>query len=298
MQEAALARLELTNDLDRALEAGELALHYQPVVDLRDGRIVSLEALVRWNHPSRGLLLPEAFIGLAEDTGQIVAIGRWVVDEACRQAAVWNRMLDRDLPVAVNLSVRELQDGDVVSHVRGALTRHRTPPGLLTVEVTESVWLEEHDRSDRALRDLRDLGVRLAIDDFGTGYSSLGYLRRFPFDALKIDRSFVSALEGKGEGLPLVRSIIDLGSQLGRSVVAEGIETRHQLTTLRRLGCDYGQGRLLAAPLPADGLDALLVAGAVTIDRPARTTNGNGSGHSKPARANGTRSPQVEALVD
>jgi diguanylate cyclase (GGDEF)-like protein/PAS domain S-box-containing protein len=296
MQEAALARLELTNDLDRALDAGELALHYQPVVDLRDGRIVSVEALVRWNHPSRGLLLPESFIGLAEDTGQIVPLGRWVVDEACRQAAEWGQRIGRDVPVAVNLSVRELQDRDVVAHVRAALTRHRTPPGLLTVEVTESVWLEEMDQSQRALRELRDLGVHLAIDDFGTGYSSLGYLRRFPFDALKIDRSFVSALEGKGEGVPLVRSIIDLGTELGRSVVAEGIERRHELDTLRRLGCVYGQGRLLAPPLPSDRLEAVLVAGAVTIERPGRTTNGNG--HAKRGGANGSRSPQVEALVD
>jgi EAL domain-containing protein (putative c-di-GMP-specific phosphodiesterase class I) len=152
------------------------------------------------------------------------------------------------------------------------------------------------DQSERALRELRDLGVRLAIDDFGTGYSSLGYLRRFPFDALKVDRSFVSALDGKGEGVPLVRSIIDLGNELGRSVVAEGIERRHQLDTLRRLGCVYGQGRLLAPPLPSDRLEGVLVAGAVTIERPARTTNGNG--HAKRGRPSAPRSPQLEALVD
>ena len=297
MHEAALTRLELTNDLDRALAAGELVLHYQPVVDLRDGQVMSVEALARWNHPSRGLLLPQSFIGLAEETGQIVALGHWVVDEACRQAAEWGHALGHDVPVAVNLSVRELQDREVVAHVRAALTRHRTPPGLLTVEVTESAWLEELEQSDRALRELRDLGVHLAIDDFGTGYSSLGYLRRFPFDALKIDRSFVSALDGKSEGVPLVRSIIDLGNQLGRSVVAEGIERPDQLATLLGLGCRYGQGWLLAPALPAEELDGLLVAGVVTLELPPDPAGGNG--HSKrPRRTTGPRSPQVEALVD
>lgn len=272
MRTAALARLELKSDLDRALVDGELVLHYQPIVDLRDGRIRSVEALARWNHPVRGLLAPEWFIRLAEDTGQIVPLGRWVVAEACRQAGVWRRELDREVGVAVNLSARELQDPGLVDHVRGQLASNGMAPGALTVEITESAWVEEAETSGRALDALRRLGVHLAIDDFGIGYSSLGYLQRFPFDSLKIDRSFVAGLGSDQGGEPLVRSIVELGRRLEREVVAEGIETVAQLLALRRLDCWFGQGQFLARPQPPDALRDVMRTGVVTVAEMARPT--------------------------
>jgi diguanylate cyclase (GGDEF)-like protein/PAS domain S-box-containing protein len=268
MHADALVRLELKADLDRALADGELVLQYQPVVDLSDGRIAGVEALVRWNHPRRGLLGPDSFIHLAEETGQIVPLGRWVLGEACRQAAEWKRMLGRTIPIAVNLSARELQDPRLIDHVRARLAATSIDPGTLTVEVTETVWVEEVETSGRVLERLRELGVHLAIDDFGIGYSSLSYLQRFPFDSLKIDRSFVAALEPDGGGEALVRSMLDLGQRLGRDVVAEGIERTDQLATIRRLGCRLGQGHLMARPADPATIERLLRRGFVGLRAP------------------------------
>ena len=265
MRAAALARIQLKADLERALRDNELLLHYQPIVSLQDGRVVGVEALVRWNHPERGLLAPEWFIQLAEETGQIVPLGGWVLAAVCRQAAEWKRIVGREVPVAINLSARELQDGALVDHVRARLAAAGLDPGSLTVEVTESVWVEEVETSGRVLEDLRALGVHLAIDDFGIGYSSLSYLQRFPFDSLKIDRSFVAALASDGAGETLVRSIVDLGARLGRTVVAEGIERSDQLAALRRLGCEFGQGNFLARPAEPAKVTEILLAGDVGL---------------------------------
>jgi diguanylate cyclase (GGDEF)-like protein/PAS domain S-box-containing protein len=303
MRADALVRLELKADLDRALADGQLVLHYQPVVDLADGRIVGVEALVRWNHPRRGLLAPESFIHLAEETGQIVALGRWVLGEACRQSADWARTLGRSIPVAVNLSARELQDGRLIDHVRECLASTGTDPASLTVEVTESVWVEEVETSGRVLEALRELGVHLAIDDFGIGYSSLSYLQRYPFDSLKIDRSFVASLEADGAGEPLVRSMLDLAQRLDRAVVAEGIERPDQLATLWRLGCQLGQGYLMAPPADAGTIERLLRKGFANLSAPtvrvstrrtpatkdARPRIANGNGHAGNGRAGNGR---------
>jgi diguanylate cyclase (GGDEF)-like protein/PAS domain S-box-containing protein len=268
MRADALVRLELKADLDRALADGQLVLHYQPIVDLADSRIVGVESLVRWNHPRRGRLAPESFIQLAEETGQIVPLGRWVLQEACRQSADWARTLGRTIPVAVNLSARELQDRGLIDHVRECLASTGIDPASLTVEVTESVWVEEVETSGRVLESLRELGVHLAIDDFGIGYSSLSYLQRYPFDSLKIDRSFVAALDAGGAGEPLVRSMLDLAQRLDRTVVAEGIESPDQLATLWRLGCQLGQGYLMARPGDAETIERLLRAGVAGLSAP------------------------------
>ena len=268
MREAALARLELRSDFDRALSGGELLLHYQPIADLTDGRILSVEALARWNHPRRGLLTPEWFVPLAEETGQIVALGRWVIGEACAQAARWRRDLGRAIPVTVNLSARELHDPGLVDHLRAALREHDLPPSTFAVEVTERALVDELAASGRTLTQLDALGVELWIDDFGIGYSSLGYLQRLPFDALKIDRSFVAGLSSPGSGEAIVRSIVELGRRLDRTVVAEGIETYGQLDVLRELGCRLGQGHLLARPADARTIARVLRGGVVPVVRP------------------------------
>jgi ammonium transporter, Amt family len=252
-------RLELKADLGRAIDDNQLLLHYQPIVDLATGRINKVEALVRWRHPRRGLLSPANFIPLAEETGLIIPLGRWVLNEAVRQLKSWTDGLPsaEDLLLSVNLSVRQLQQDGIVQEVLGVLDRHRVDPRKLIVEITESILVE--DRSDAAQRidALRSTGVALAVDDFGTGYSSLATIQRFGIDYIKIDRSFVERLGAGGEP-DLVRTIIDLANQLGAQTVAEGIEGNSQLVQLRELGCDLGQGFYFSEPLTPEGFERLL----------------------------------------
>jgi len=254
-------RLELEADLRRALARAELTLHYQPTVDLATGEIAGFEALVRWRHPTRGMISPLDFIGIAESTGLIVPLGRWVLAEACRQAVAWGAGTTRRLKMAVNVSVRQFENGDLSALVAEVLAETGMPVDQLCLEMTESVLLTDTDENLTQLQRLKALGVTLAMDDFGTGYSSLGYLRRYPMDILKIDRSFVDRLGGDREDEALVRTIVGLGKSLGMETVAEGIEEAVQLAALRELRCDYGQGYLLSRPLPAEEAGRILAAG-------------------------------------
>jgi diguanylate cyclase (GGDEF)-like protein/PAS domain S-box-containing protein len=254
MHDGLVRRLELAADLRLALERDELVLHYQPKVDMRTREIYGFEALVRWLHPTRGMVPPLDFIGVAESTGLIVPLGRWVLTEACRQAVAWGR----PLKMAVNLSVRQFEVGDVAEMVAEVLAETGMPPGQLCLEMTESVLLTDTDENLARIVSLKALGVLLAMDDFGTGYSSLAYLRRFPMDILKIDRSFVDRLGGESEDEALVRTIVRLGQRFGMHTVAEGIENETQLAILQEMGCDFAQGYLLSRPLPAGDATALL----------------------------------------
>jgi diguanylate cyclase (GGDEF)-like protein len=260
MHEAAIARLELEADLRRALELGEFVLLYQPVVRLGDRSMVGMEALIRWKRPSGEVVSPDRFIPLAEETGLIREIGHWVLQEACRQAGVWQAEHNPmpALRLSVNLSPRQLEDPEIVKDVERILVASGLAPHCLVIEITESLLISEPDVAVRRLADLKHLGVRLAIDDFGTGFSSLSYLRRFPVDVLKIDQSFVAALGHAPEDAALAHAIVKLGHTLGLRVVAEGIETLAQLTELRELGCEYGQGYLFARPLTAEALSVML----------------------------------------
>ncbi len=246
MHTAALNRLELKADLERAVERSELRLRYQPVFDLQDGQLSGFEALLRWRHPDRGEVMPNDFIPLAEETGLIVPIGEWVLDQACRQAQAWNATGVRPLHISVNISPRQVQDASITSTVRAALDAAGLDPDRLIVELTESGLMQD---DEGRLRELKALGVHIALDDFGTGYSSLSYLSRFPIDILKIDQSFVAQLRPGQTETALVRSVIQLGAAMGLFTVAEGIEDEGQLHRLRELGVNYGQGYLLARPM-------------------------------------------------
>jgi diguanylate cyclase (GGDEF)-like protein/PAS domain S-box-containing protein len=265
MHNLLVQRLELEADLRLALERDELALHYQPTVDLTSGAIVGFEALVRWHHPVRGIVSPLDFIGIAESTGLIVPLGRWVLAEACRQAVAWGAGTTRRLKMAVNVSVRQFDHGDLSAMVSEVLAETGMPVDQLCLEMTESVLLSDTEENLTQLLRLKDLGVTLAIDDFGTGYSSLAYLRRFPMDTLKIDRSFVDRLGGDSEDLALVRTIVRLGKSLGMGTVAEGIENVVQLTALREVGCDFAQGYYLSRPVPAAEAGRLLTEGLPAV---------------------------------
>ncbi len=246
-----LARLELDAELRSAVERGELFLVYQPIVDLATGGTAAVEALVRWDHPSRGQLEPSDFIDVSEELGQIVAIGTWVVNEACQQARQWQRehRADRQLRVSVNTSAREVIEPTFVSGIESALAASGLPADCLTLEITESMMLGDETKSIAALRDLRRIGVHIVIDDFGTGYSALSYLNQLPVDGLKIDRSFVQGLGIEREKTAIVSATIAFAHGLGLAVTAEGIETDEQLQHLMALNCNLGQGFLFARPL-------------------------------------------------
>jgi diguanylate cyclase (GGDEF)-like protein/PAS domain S-box-containing protein len=256
---AVLERLELRGDLQRALVNQEFLVHYQPIVVLDKRIIVGFEALVRWLHPSRGLIPPGAFIHIAEDSGAIVAIGRFVLYEACRQTRLWQLRHPSDplLSVAVNLSARQFEQPGLTQEVAGALRESGLAPSDVTLEITESLLMEDTEATLSKLEELKELGVRLAVDDFGTGYSSLAYLERFPIDRLKIDKRFVDRV-GMGEDAALARAIINLSSSLRLKTVAEGIEMAEQVNELLALGCEFGQGYHFSKPLPAREVDALL----------------------------------------
>jgi EAL domain-containing protein (putative c-di-GMP-specific phosphodiesterase class I) len=250
----------MENELAKALENDQLRLLYQPIVAIDTGSILGLEALVRWQHPERGLISPAEFIPIAEATGLIVPIGAWVLEEATRQAEVWRRGRPADTAptMAVNLSLRQFVDSDLSSLVEHTLEEAGLDPAALHLEITESVIMEHEDITLSTLAAFKRLGVTLVLDDFGTGYSSLSYLQRFPIDALKIDRSFVAALGQDDDSQPIISAIINMARGLKIEVVAEGIETRAQAGTLTSLGCRRAQGFLYARPLPADAMGALL----------------------------------------
>jgi diguanylate cyclase (GGDEF)-like protein len=257
MRTALLARIELEADLRHALERDELVLAYQPVVELESGRTVGVEALVRWAHPTRGLIPPLTFIPVAEEIGMIGAIGRWVLREACRQLAVWRRMAP-DLVLNVNLSALQLRDDRLAIHVQQALRAHELPGEALTLEITESMLLSGDEETAARLRRLKGLGVSIAVDDFGTGYSSLSYLKQFPVDALKIDKSFVDTVARSTADSALARTIVELGRGMRLETIAEGIETVEQLEQLRQLDCQLGQGYHFSVPLGDAELTAYL----------------------------------------
>ena len=259
MRARALERMALETDLRHAVDGGGFTLCYQPIVTLESGRIGEVEALLRWEHPRRGSVSPAEFIPLAEETGLILSIGRWVLEEACRQARAWQRQYPSHPPlvVGVNLSARQFWRG-CADDVARALHTTGLEPSSLKLEITESAMMRDVESTIRTLRRLSDLGVRVAIDDFGTGYSSLAYLKRFPLDTLKIDRSFVEKLGNDPADGAIVRTIITLAKTLNLVVTAEGIETPEQLTHLRALGCDRGQGYYFARPLPSKAMGELL----------------------------------------
>jgi diguanylate cyclase (GGDEF)-like protein/PAS domain S-box-containing protein len=273
MNTVAQARLELETDLRRALEGGEFHLCYQPQIDVRRGTVVGMEALLRWEHPLRGAISPSMFIPVAEESGQMVTLGRWVLDEACRQGQAWREAGYADLLIAVNVSVVQFAQADFVETVAGALARTQFPARYLELELTESILMNDVVAVVERLYALQSLGVTIAIDDFGTGYSSLAYLQRLPLDRLKIDQSFVrglSAAEGRGAAVPtfienrsqaLVDTIVTLAHNLGLEAIAEGVEDVEQLNILRELGCDQAQGYFFAPPLPAVEVQHVLAAG-------------------------------------
>ncbi len=260
MRERAVDALSIEQELQRGLERGELRLFYQPLVSLDSGEMVGAEALIRWEHPERGLLAPDKFLPVAEESGLIVQVGAWAVGEACRRLRDWDRLSGGPsaFSLAVNLSARELTHPDVVSTVLSAVRRSALDPSRLTIEVTESTAMADRDSGFRALRELNDAGVRIAIDDFGTGYSSLDHLREMPADILKIDRSFIAGMAANSPDSALVAAAVAMGRALEMEVVAEGIETSEQVADLRELGCPLGQGFLFARPLPPEELDGLL----------------------------------------
>jgi diguanylate cyclase (GGDEF)-like protein/PAS domain S-box-containing protein len=264
MRERAVEELSIEQELQHGLERGELRLFYQPLVNLDNGEMVGAEALIRWEHPERGLLTPDKFLPVAEESGLIVQVGAWAVGEACRRLRDWDRLNGHGhaFGLAVNLSARELTHPDVVTTVLNAVRRSALDPHRLTIEVTESTAMADRETGFRALRELSEAGVRIAIDDFGTGYSSLDHLREMPADILKIDRSFVAGMAANSPDSALVAAAIAMGRALEMEVVAEGIETSEQVADLRELGCPLGQGFLFARPLPPEELDTLLEADA------------------------------------
>ena len=260
MHAALVERVELEADLRRAVDRNEFTVHYQPIVALADGHICGVEALVRWEHPERGLVPPMDFIPLAEETGLIVPIGRWVLRQACQQVSRWQDQLGhgRRLNLSVNLSARQVQQPGLPADVADALAESGIPPERLVLEITESLLLYDQKGAAGKLDELKRLGVRLAIDDFGTGYSSLSYLRQYPIDVLKIDKSFINGVGASTEASQFVRAIVKLGQSLHLDVVAEGIEIGEQLSELRNARCEFGQGYYFAPPLQSHDIDRLL----------------------------------------
>ena len=258
MHEGVMERLDLKADLQRAVDRNEFVVHYQPQIDMVDGRILGAEALVRWEHPTRGLVLPEEFIPLTEETGLILEIGRYVLEEACRQASWWQMEFDPSFVISVNLSGRQLQESDIVDTVKAALSAGPVSGASVTLELTESVLMKDSPTTVEKLNALRALGVHLAIDDFGTGYSSLSYLGRFPIETIKIDKSFTEGVAEGPEESALARAVIKLADTLGMKSIAEGVETQAQVEQLAGFGCRVGQGFLFSPAVPPQELEALL----------------------------------------
>jgi diguanylate cyclase (GGDEF)-like protein len=257
MQDAMQNNMELEMDLREALENGEFFLAYQPTFDLSDMSPTGLEALIRWRHPVRGVVQPDDFIPMLEETGLITDIGKWVLEEACAQAATW-REAGYPIAMAVNVSGRQLDTDRLIEDIRGALSSSGLDPSALTIEITETTLMRNIEETARRLSEVKELGVRIAIDDFGTGYSSLAHLQRFPVDALKIDRSFISGLTHNQEGETLLRTLVQLGKALSIKTFAEGIEQQRELSLLKDEHCDSGQGFLFARPLDVAATETFL----------------------------------------
>ncbi len=264
MQDAVQTRMELEMDLRVALENEEFSLVYQPTFDLSDMSPTGVEALIRWNSPTRGTVQPDDFIPLLEETGLITQIGKWVLEEACRQGAAW-RAAGHTIGMAVNVSARQLDTDQLIGDIESALSHSGLAPEALTIEITETTLMRNADETARRLTTIKELGVRIAIDDFGTGYSSLAHLQKFPVDALKIDRSFISGLTNKGEGEALIHTLVQLGKALSIETLAEGIEQTQELSLLRDERCDSGQGFLFARPLDVAATEAFLESCATDI---------------------------------
>ena len=260
MHEGVMERLDLKADLQRAVERQEFVVHYQPLFDLVTGKVVSAEALVRWNHPRRGLVMPGEFIPLAEETGLILQIGRFVLEETCRQLRWWQMHYDPDFAVSVNLSGRQLQEPRIVDLVKEILNSGPVAGSSVTLELTESVLMKDTKTTVEKLNGLRALGVHLAIDDFGTGYSSLAYLRQFPIETIKIDRSFVHSVADGPEDSALARAVIKLADTLGMKTIAEGVESQAQAEQLAAFGCEVGQGFYFSGSMTPVELESLLTA--------------------------------------
>jgi diguanylate cyclase (GGDEF)-like protein/PAS domain S-box-containing protein len=253
-------RQALEDSLRGALDRREFLLHYQPKIDLATGRMIGAEALLRWRHPQHGMVKPQRFVPIAEESGLIVPIGQWVLLEACRQAREWQESGLRPVPVAVNISALEFRSKGFLQRVRSILRETRLDPRLLELELTESVLMESLASTAEMLRELKSMGLRLAVDDFGTGYSSLSYLIQFPIDALKVDQSFLREITGAEDVSPIITAVISMGKSLNHRVIAEGVETPQQLAFLRAQRCEEGQGFHFSRPLPADQFRSLLVA--------------------------------------
>jgi EAL domain-containing protein (putative c-di-GMP-specific phosphodiesterase class I) len=263
MHASVMAQLKLEADLKLAVEREEFCIHYQPIVSLGNNCITGFEALVRWQHAERGLVLPDDFIPLAEDTGLIMPIGQWVLHEACRQVRQWQQHFRRnDLPLSVNvnLSAKQFSQADLVGQIGSVLEQTGLEARSLKLEITESAVMEKAEAATRMFGQLRDLGVKLHIDDFGTGYSSLSYLHRFPVDVLKIDRSFVSRMGPDDENSEIVQTIVQLAHNLGMEVTAEGVETYEQLSKLHALSCEYGQGYFFSKPVDSEAAKRMIAA--------------------------------------
>ena len=258
MHTHAVYLLQMENDLRRALDREEFRVYYQPIVSLDNGNLAGFEALIRWQHPERGFVNPSDFIPLAEDTGLIIPIGLWILKKACQQLCQWQwqSAANRNLFMSVNLSSKQVVQGELVSQIRDILEETHVEAKHLKLEITESCVMENADMAARLLKRLKALGVQLSIDDFGTGYSSLGYLHRFPVNTLKIDRSFVGRIGEAAENIEIVRTIVSLAENMGMEVVAEGVETLSQLSQLRKLNCQYGQGYLFSRPVDAESVTA------------------------------------------
>jgi EAL domain-containing protein (putative c-di-GMP-specific phosphodiesterase class I) len=254
MHQRAVAQLRLETDLKRALDRGEFCVHYQPIVALTTGELEAFEGLLRWQHPDLGLVLPDDFIPLAEETGLILEIGSWALEEACRQMAEWHRQVPSAgrVALAVNLSPRQFRQTDLAAQVRETLGHTGLQPSLLRLEITESMIMSGAERAIPRLMELRALGVQIHIDDFGTGYSSLSYLHSLPTDTLKIDRSFVSKMAPENQSAVIVSTIVALARRLGMNVAAEGIETAEQMAVFRELDCELGQGFFFSRALAPD----------------------------------------------
>ncbi len=267
MHAQVLRVLELETDLRGAVEREEFAVHYQPIVTMATKRLTGFEALLRWRHPERGLLGPADFLEVAEETGLIVPIGWWFLDQACRQLREWQKAFpETPLTVSVNLSGKQIRQPELVDRIRAALEDSGLSGSSLKLEITESVLMDDAEAAIRTLERLKAMGVRLSIDDFGTGYSSLAYLHRFPFDTVKIDRSFIGGLDSAEPNQELVWSIVSLAHSLGMDVVGEGVETMDQFDELKALSCEYAQGFLFSRAVDEDGAAALL--GSATPNRP------------------------------
>ncbi|MEH1924092.1 sensor domain-containing protein [Nostoc sp.] len=261
MSASALARLQLETDLRRAIEREEFRVYYQPIVSLASGSILGFEALLRWQHPERGLLHPADFIPLAEETGLILSIGNWALYEACRQMQAWqvchrSNLLEK---ISVNLSIKQFSQPDLIEQIGQILQLTGLDTSTLVLEITESVIVENGDKATAVILQLREMGIELSIDDFGTGYSSLGRLYNFPISVLKIDRSFISPMSANSKNLEIIEIIVTLAHKLGVDVLAEGVETKEQLALLRKLNCEYGQGHFFSLPLNNSAAEALIM---------------------------------------